>query len=188
MDATSITSIYTLISILILGYLFFWCYRSYSLARFRQDVFDLRDQLFDHAYKGLISFEHPAYGMLRSTLNGFLRFAHTLSFWQIFIFIIIVRKEKMSLPHSYEEEWEKVTRDLDDEIKTQLNQYLGALHFSILKHLIFSSPLLMVTIFAPVIAYFGGKEFCKAIGERIKRFIKPPTNEIDSMAYAMGRS
>lgn len=187
MDATSITCIYTLISILILGYLLFWCYRSYSLARFRQDIFDLRDELFDRAYKGLVSFEHPAYSMLRSTMNGFLRFGHMLSFWQIFIFMILVRKEKMNLPHSYEQEWEKATRDLDDELKTQLNQYRGALHFSILKHLIFSSPLLMLTIFAPLIAYFGGKEFCQAIVQRIKRFIKPPTNEIDSIAYALGR-
>jgi hypothetical protein len=43
------------------------------LDRFRQDVFGLRDELWDFAASGQISFDDPAYRLLRQLMNGFIR-------------------------------------------------------------------------------------------------------------------
>jgi hypothetical protein len=46
---------------------------------FRQDMFTLRDELFDFAADGNVSFEEPAYLLLRELMNGFIRYAHNLT-------------------------------------------------------------------------------------------------------------
>src|SRR6185437_15030162 len=56
----------------------FW--RNYRIDKFRDDLFALRNELFDYAAKGGISFDEPAYGILRNTMNGLLRYAERISF------------------------------------------------------------------------------------------------------------
>ncbi len=63
--------------------LYFWLYRDYRIDLFRQRLFALRDELFDLARSGAISFDDRAYGLLRSTLNGFIRFGHRLTFFPV---------------------------------------------------------------------------------------------------------
>ena len=49
------------------------------LDSFRQNMFAIRDELFDFAADGNIAFDHPAYMMLRNQMNGFIRYAHHLT-------------------------------------------------------------------------------------------------------------
>lgn len=53
--------------------------RMYREDRFRQNMFALRDELFDYAMSGAISFDHPAYTILRTSMNGMIRFAHRVT-------------------------------------------------------------------------------------------------------------
>lgn len=53
--------------------------RMYREDRFRQNMFALRDELFDYALSGKISFDHPAYTILRTSMNGMIRFAHRVT-------------------------------------------------------------------------------------------------------------
>src|SRR5688572_19860233 len=52
-----------------------WLYRDYRIDLFRDRMFALRQDLFDLAAQGVIPFDHPAYGALRRTMNGFIRLA-----------------------------------------------------------------------------------------------------------------
>src|SRR5262245_46489095 len=72
-------------SLLLLWVGVFWLYRDYALDRFRQRVFALRDEMFDDARKGVISFDDHAYGMLRTMMNGAIRFAHLLTIAQLLV-------------------------------------------------------------------------------------------------------
>jgi hypothetical protein len=54
-------------------------YRDYRIDEFRNRLFIIRDQLFDWAAAGNIEFDNPGYCLVRTTLNGFLRFADSLS-------------------------------------------------------------------------------------------------------------
>src|SRR5262249_49195809 len=71
--ATSALSLF-LLSILVLH-----LYRDYRVDLFRNRMFALRDSLFDFAAEGQIAFDHPAYGLHRTMLNGFIRFGERLS-------------------------------------------------------------------------------------------------------------
>lgn len=57
--------------------LFLW--REYRIERFRQRIFQIRDELFDFAADGHLTFDDPAYGALRSSMNSMIRFAHRMS-------------------------------------------------------------------------------------------------------------
>lgn len=50
--------------------------RPYLLDRFREELFILRDDLFDYAADGNIDFDDPNYGAVREWLNGSIRLAH----------------------------------------------------------------------------------------------------------------
>ena len=69
----------TFSSLALLWILYAWLYKGYIIDLYRQKMFILRDQLFDEALEGLISFDHPAYGTLRNTMNGYIRFAHRIN-------------------------------------------------------------------------------------------------------------
>ena len=65
----------------VLWWLFHWPYRRYRVDKTRYELFVIRDRLFDLASNGaLVDFEHRAYGMTRTTLNGMLRTIEDYSF------------------------------------------------------------------------------------------------------------
>ena len=67
------------LSLLGLWVWFFWLYRDYRVDAYRQRVFALRNELWDYAAAGHISFDDPAYLVVRNRMNGLIRFAHLLS-------------------------------------------------------------------------------------------------------------
>jgi hypothetical protein len=67
-------------------------YKKYCVDAYRQDLFQVRDDLFNFAAEGGISFDHPAYAMARAYLNGTIRFTERLSLVQLIIFSILFEK------------------------------------------------------------------------------------------------
>src|SRR5437899_1072828 len=68
--------------------LWYWLVRRYRIDAFRYKLFVLRDALFDAAADGMMPFDHPAYGMLRQYINGFIRFAHRLTTTTLLLLIV----------------------------------------------------------------------------------------------------
>jgi hypothetical protein len=174
-------AIRSLLFVLCLLYLVFWRYRIYKLDLFRQDIFDLRDALFDNARGGLISFDHPAYGMLREFMNGFIRFGHQLSLWQMLIFLFMAQKKDFDIGPSFEERWNEVTKDLTPTVKEQLDSYLFKVHSAVFKHLVATAPVLIVMVIPPLLLLL----FMNRILDRLKNFINPP---MDSAALSIGQA
>jgi hypothetical protein len=67
-----------------LGFVALWGvalrWRAYKVDKLRQEIFNLRGELFDFARAGGVSFSNSSYGRLRVVLNSMIRFAHELSF------------------------------------------------------------------------------------------------------------
>ena len=111
--------------------------KEYRIDKLRTELFILRDQLFDHAVSGKISFSDPAYTTLRSNINTLLRFAHKVSFTRIMLSSMVIVKSsagrKKTLEHT--KKWETVLAGLEDE---ELRKYVKNLHeesiFTIIKH------------------------------------------------------
>jgi hypothetical protein len=133
----AMTSIPALVGIL---YLFSWEYRKYRTDLFREEMFILRDQLFDEAARGLIYFDHPAYGMLRSTMNGFIRFAHRpMALTAMFSAAAIKEYEKVSKT-SFEKRLNQELENLPEEARQRLLHYKQRMDRLAAVHLLFGTP------------------------------------------------
>ena len=145
--AAALTSILSLVGILVL----FRLYRDYSVDRVRQDLFALRDEMFDFAAAGGVEFRHPAYGMLRLTMNGFLRWADRLNFLQIVPFLLV--SEDRRTEDGFQEAWTRSLFELDGPGHARMNEYRDRMHRILVKHLLFRSPALVATIVVPAAAH-----------------------------------
>jgi len=67
---------------------FFVARKQMNIEFLRQNLFNLREELFDKAVANEINFESEAYGMLRTTLNGFIRYAEDLTLARMLITLI----------------------------------------------------------------------------------------------------
>lgn len=60
-------------------------WKRYRLDKLRDDLFVIRDDLFRAAANGDISFDSDAYKIIRTNLNGMIRFSHDLSFFRFML-------------------------------------------------------------------------------------------------------
>ena len=149
MDTIATSALFSLIAIsglvFVLGRL-----RSCAVDNFRQEVFALRDELFDHAAVGSISFDHPAYGMLRSTMNGFVRWADEIQILPLAIQHWISLRHDVAGQTRFEIEWEKALASLNEAERGVIVQYRKRMHQILVPYLLYGSPVLF-TIVVPII-------------------------------------
>ena len=129
----------SLISIMFILFLLLWRYRDYRTDAFRQIMFQLRDELFDEARKGTINFDDDAYVMLRSAINGFIRFGHKLNLMQVMLLHITLKENYVSEPFS-----ERLKKNCTDEQKEIIISYYTRMNDHIIEHLILSSYILLL--------------------------------------------
>jgi hypothetical protein len=145
MGAAQITSMVEIVVCLIfLLVLFLRLLPAYRLDSFRQNVFALRDELFDYAAAGNISFNDPAYRLLRQSMNGFIRYAHQLSLFRlVFTFEIWkYRHEK-----SWADSWEKALKNVNRlEVRRKLNEFHERSLVLVMDRIVTGSPILILAL------------------------------------------
>lgn len=130
----------------------FYLYRDFAADLFREKMFDLRAQFFEEAERGLIEFDHLAYGLLRSTMNGFIRYAHKLTLMDCLIIMLITRRKAETVhEYAFTKRWTMSIRDLPQDKKDRLEEFRKRMVSLSVKHVMLSSPCLMLTI-APICA------------------------------------
>ena len=172
----------SLISFLGIWLLLFWLYRDYRVDAFRQRIFALRDELFDWVSASELSFDNPAYGILRSAMNGFIRFGHRMSLGQLAIMFFLTRDVAVGDLKSFGDYWKKATEKLDSTRRNELENFRKRMHLIVFRHLM-GSPVLMVTVVLPVLAYLIG-QFCFTW---TTKHLRVQVDEIDTMAVAAGQ-
>ena len=123
-------------------------WRKSCQERFRQNLFDLRDELFDFARSGEISFSDPAYVMLRSNINGMIRFSHLIGVTRLFTFIASQRYIGDLDGHS-ESLKAALSQIRGKDAKKALEGFYGRMREETLKHLMLASP--HVLLVAPLL-------------------------------------
>jgi hypothetical protein len=146
-----VNAMVSLLSLLILWFLYSFAYRDYRRDVYRQKLFELRNELFDLALAGEISFETPAYQTLRTTINGFIRFAHHMQFGGLAIFIVIEELAKDDTPDVFEQRWDAQTAQLPADVAAKLNRVLMNVHRHSAEQLVLCSPALLVIIIPPLL-------------------------------------
>ena len=183
---TAFVAISSLISITGLWWLLFWLYPDYRLDLFRQQIFCLRHRLFEMASAGKIDFNHPAYGMLRSMMNGNIRLAHRMSLLRILLFVALIRGQPLrELASDFESHWQKVSETLNSDVRLELQDFRNRMHVIILRHVLLNSPILvlsMLTIIVPIVLWAIGRFWMKSLLARLARLF----SGIDAESAAIG--
>ena len=77
-----IDAIATIIMLAALAVILYGPWQNYCTDAARQTLFEVRDDLFDMAANGEISFESSEYRTIRSSIEKNIRYAHTLTVWR----------------------------------------------------------------------------------------------------------
>jgi hypothetical protein len=127
------------LSLVGLVWLYFWPYRDYRRDLFRARLFAIRAELFDGAADGKINFNNPAYGLLRSTLNGFLRFGHRFGTLRLIAMALIVDPDAFSPDYDFDRRWRESTKALTDGQHEWLQRLREEMHRAFFAHLLMTS-------------------------------------------------
>src|SRR5947209_7747433 len=120
---TVIDILFSLVALLGIIYLFFWRFKQYRIDKFRQNIFGIRDNLFDYAAAGNITFSHPAYLTLRNMMNGYIRFSHRISCFRLSGHWFSMSLSKYPVPE-FSKTWAEATANLPETKKTELEMFL----------------------------------------------------------------
>jgi hypothetical protein len=99
---------------------------------FRQRMFAIRDELFDFASEGGVDFQHPAYQLLRNSMNGFIRYAHRLTFFQLL---------------TWHSKWTEALDSLPVSSEVKLRKLHGCAMDTVARHLVGGSFTLSIFVF-----------------------------------------
>lgn len=183
-----------MIPILIIGIcvLFLWWFfheiqMDFCVDLTRQRLFKIRDELFDYAADGNVSFDSKAYGLCRKTINGMIRFCHDLHWIRIAIMGISLYFQK-DLDKQYQKyiaNRENAHNDLDPETREKIDQIYRQMHRVVIIHLVHTSLLLLTLTY---LAYWIARIISRT-EELVNWVIKsstPAMDQVDAQANAMG--
>jgi hypothetical protein len=122
-------------------------FASIRLDEFRQRMFAIRDGLFDYARSGNIGFDQPAYKLLRKSMNGFIRYGHRLSFFQLVITFCRWHYTDDQPVFSWRAQWEDALSKVSDEkVRKDLMKIQAESMGVVFGRVILGSPVLMVAM------------------------------------------
>lgn len=207
-DSAAASAIISLLAIAGLWYVAFYLYPKTAVDHFRQKMFDLRDEMFDFAASGKIDFSHPAYGLLRSTMNGFIRFGDRIGPEAIaFVALTTWDTKPEHLPsRPFEERFSEAIADLDISQQREMKQFRDRMHLQTARHMFFGSALsfaLILPLFIWIVIPASLRVIVRAVrlnlrqtfpARRMKRKaerkfvsrLERPLDKLDTRALAFG--
>ncbi|MHB8345870.1 MAG: hypothetical protein ACYDHM_01565 [Acidiferrobacterales bacterium] len=155
-EQTLVSSLSAVITLAI-GYFFFYVvWQRYVVDVTRQHLFELRDQLFDIAADGRLSFENDPYKTIRRVFNAGIRFAHQADWVHILAFYLVARRRKgaifksaMQIPHL-------VAQIRDEKVRAEVQRIIGRMHLVLVWHVYRRSLVLIpLGLLVPLAAVFS---------------------------------
>ena len=134
--------------------------RPYLLDRFREELFIIRDDLFDYAAEGHIDFDDPNYGAVREWLNGSIRLAHRFGPLDTALMSVFGKKVEREHPELKQHK-ERIERIANGEHGAKLQEVIQTSFVTVGKNAFKKSPLLWVLFpvgFTLAIGYFALKK------------------------------
>ncbi|MHB8500023.1 MAG: hypothetical protein ACYDCG_02095 [Candidatus Acidiferrales bacterium] len=121
------------------------------LDEFRQQMFLIRDELFDYAAAGKINFDEGAYRLLRKSMNGFIRYGHQLTFFRLCVTMVELKLQGKNSESKWTEDWHlSLEKVRDDEVRATLEQFHERAMTCVAERVIFGSPALISLVVCSV--------------------------------------
>lgn len=152
-----ISSIIGLLSLAFILTIAFWPMRELRVDEFRQNVFAIRDELFLFVGRSeSMNYDHPAYGYLRTMLNGTIRYSHRFS---LLHFVVLAwwnqRAGLLGINFkTFEAEWDDALASLNDHDRFEIENFRNRLTLEIARYLLLGS-YTKVVVFYPAITAFN---------------------------------
>lgn len=161
-------------------FLVFGLFNSYRSDLLRQELFEIRDRLFDEAVAGQISFDSRAYRATRLVLNGLLRFAHRVSLARFVVALgLLDRRGKDRVPSMLDGSM-SASSEAD---RLLCGRYILEANTAIAKHLMRSPFFLAVLL--PVIS-FGLARVGVSLTAKVLDRMRNRFRDLDRFAYSEG--
>jgi hypothetical protein len=144
------TAIYSSIVLLLIWFLVAFLWRDYRTQAFRQDLFRLRNMLFEYAKNGNVEFNSTTYRLFRTHVNALIRYAYHMTFASLVVSQVVrkIRRVEQSSPDL------TVMIGADPSLSAEQKAHLSKLYFQLIwlsaiqvaSTSIFAWPCLMVFI------------------------------------------
>jgi hypothetical protein len=139
------------ICVVVLSFVLLKFLADFRLDEFRQQMFIVRDELFDYAATGNVSFDEGAYRLLRKSMNGFIRYGHQLTFFRLCVTMIELKIHGKTSESKWTEDWlQSLQKVRDDEVRTALEQFHERAMTCVAERVIFGSPVLISLVLCSV--------------------------------------
>lgn len=158
---TEITLINALSALVTLGMglvFFYVIWRHYVVDVTRQDLFELRDQLFDLAAEGKLEFNSNRYKTLRRIFNANIRFTHELDWVHILAFYFAAKFKKKGVITKNAMHVMHLVNTIDDEkTRHEVMKIMTKMHLVTAWHLFRTSfvLLLLTPVVVILVAFFA---------------------------------
>jgi hypothetical protein len=137
----------SLLTLIVLAFVIFALWPWQRIDLFRQQMFAVRDELFDFAADGKISFDEPAYTELRELMNGFIRYAHNLTPFRILMSFLRWKCVSGKAVQTWTESWNKALHQVaDQDVRAKLQQFHSRATELVLGQLVLSPGALIIGI------------------------------------------
>ncbi|PIT38687.1 hypothetical protein [Snodgrassella alvi] len=113
----------TLVGLILFSYLYKQ-YKKAMLEYYRMGIFELRDELFDYAASGKLSFDDESYQLVRTLLNGYLRYAENLDIYCFLGYQKAIANKKIATVNLFMQKYKKTSKTLNKEQKEKLEKCL----------------------------------------------------------------
>jgi hypothetical protein len=146
MTATELsTAIQVLLSLIVFVIVLFSLWPRQRVDLFRQQMFALRDELFDFALNENIDFNNPAYNHLRALMNGFIRYAHNLTAYRTLMLFLRWKCTSSEQITGWSASWDRVLSNVESkDTKTKLEEFRSKASMLVVSQIILSPTLLVI--------------------------------------------
>lgn len=123
------------------------------LDELRQQLFAVRDEMFDYAAAGKISLDDPAYVLLRTQMNGFIRFGHQITLFRLVMSACVRRVSGTPMRTTWTDQWSRsIARISNEAVRRDMVRFHERALSIVAKHLIKGSVVLWVMVALAVVA------------------------------------
>lgn len=120
----TVLAVQSCIALAVLIYVWMQIWPKLRIDVFRQEMFGIRNELFLYAASGKISFTHPAYRLLRKSMNGYIRYGHRLGLFSMAVTTIEWRLSGATPDLSWFKNWEDALKTIKDpDVRRALKTY-----------------------------------------------------------------
>ena len=148
MNIVQIADFVQVIAVALMATTIFWgLWPMLKLDSFRQDMFCLRDELFDYAADGNVGFDDPAYVALRTQLNDLIRYGPHFTLYRTIMGAMIFRLTRSQSVAPFSVTWQmQLSRVANPEVRKRLEQFHSDAQQLVGRRMLQSSPLMIVVL------------------------------------------